>query len=99
MENGYLTVTHCRQKVFCHTAAMFEPALRKYSLSLLVSSEGKDAFRSTLVKDFNIRRLKVTPSDSKTSRASTSFRPIDVRFILSPASEKMFNKQLKKQNL
>lgn len=65
MENGYLTVTHCRQKVFCRTAAMFEPALRKYSLSLLVSSEGKDAFRSTLVKDFYIRRLKVTPSDSK----------------------------------
>ena len=91
MENGYLTVTHCRQKVFCHTAAMFEPALRKYSLSLLVSSEGKDAFRSTLVKDFYIRRLKVT-MDSKTSRASTSSRPIDVRFILSPASEKMFNK-------
>ena len=73
-------------------AAMFEPALRKYSLSLLVSSEGKDAFISTLVKDFYIRRLKVTPSDSKTSRASTSFRPIDVRFMLSPASEKMFNK-------
>lgn len=88
MENGYLTVTHCRQKVFCHMAAMFEPALQKYFLSLLVSSEGKDAFRSTLVKDFYIRRLKVTPSDSKTSRASTSFRPIDVRFILSPASEK-----------
>ena len=88
MENGYLTVTHCKQKVFCHTAAMFEPALRKYSLSLLVSSEGKDTFRSTLVKDFYIRRLKVTPSDSKTSRASTSFRPIDVRFILSPDSEK-----------
>lgn len=37
-------------------AAMFEPALRKYFLSLLVSSEGKDAFRSTLVKDFYIRR-------------------------------------------
>ena len=88
MENGYLTVTHCRQKVFCHMAVMFEPALRKYFLSLLVSSEGKDAFRSTLLKDFYIRRLKVTPSDSKTSRASTSFRPIDVHFILSPASEK-----------